>query len=134
MQLHPVPLAEAYVSPAGSVSTSAIAPVVGMLPLFPAISVYVPVWPTVKLPVCDLLSVSATLPAIVVGSFAVAPAVAPPPLTVAVLTTVFGAGPPTLTVSAIGFPAALAAIGVVDVQVTICPAAPHVQPVPTAET
>jgi hypothetical protein len=71
------------------------------------------------------------LPASVVGSVAVGEFVAPPPLAVTELVTDPGA-PPAFTVRVIGVPAAAAAIAVVLVQVTVCPAELHVQPVPLA--
>jgi hypothetical protein len=94
--------------------------------------VYVPVWPAEKLPVCVFAIASTGLPLSIVGSFATGAFVAPPPLAVTEFVTVPG-GPATFTVSAIGFPAAPAAILVALVHVTVWPAAPHVQPVPVAE-
>jgi hypothetical protein len=68
----------------------------------------------------------------VVGSVAVGEFAAPPPLAVAEFVTVAGAFVATLAVSVIGFPAAPAAMTVALVQVTVCPAALQVHPVPLA--
>ena len=86
-----VPLAPAYVRPAGNVSVMVIAPVVGTEPTLPATIVNAPVVPTAKSPVCDFCSVSVGGTAggtIVVGSVAVAVFEAPAPVALTALTTV----------------------------------------------
>jgi len=131
----PVPDAELYVSPVGSVSMTVTVPLVGEPPGLLATIVYVPVEPTVKLPTWDLAMASAAgAGSIVVGSFAVAEFVAPPPDAVALLVSVPGVDVVTLTVMPTVAPTEDGAIAAVDVQVTLCPAFPHVQPVPVAAT
>jgi hypothetical protein len=115
--VQPLPLAELNVSPGGSASLTVVVPDVATLPVFPATMVYVPIAPTTNEPECDFTSVSAGAPAILVGSFALGVFAAPPPLASAELTTDLGA-PLTLTVNAIGFPVAPAAIVAALVQVT----------------
>jgi hypothetical protein len=54
VQAHPLPVIPVAVNPVGNTSTRVTVPVVALLPLFVAVSVYVaPVCPCVKLPVCD---------------------------------------------------------------------------------
>ena len=93
---------------------------------------YVPVEPTAKLPVCDFAIASTGL-TIVVGSLALGVFVAPPPDAPAVLISGEDALAATLTVSEIVLPLAPAAITAALVQVTTCPAALQLQPVPLAE-
>jgi hypothetical protein len=131
LQVQPVPLAALYVRPVGSVSTTVSVPVVGDVPLLLTAIVYVPVEPTVKLPVCDF-AIASTGRTIVVGSVATGVLVAPPPEAFAPFVTVAGALASTLTVSEIGLPALLAAMLVVLVHVTVAPASLQVQPVPLA--
>jgi hypothetical protein len=116
LQLHPVPLALLKVRPVGNVSTTVIVPEVGAVPVLPTAIVYVPVCPTVKVPVCVLLTAS-TGRSIAVGSVAVGALVAPPPDAPALFVRGDGAFPATFTVSVMGFPLALAAIVVVLVHV-----------------
>ena len=99
--VQPVPLAEKYDKPVGSVSLTVIVPEVATLPLLLTRIVYVPRWPAMKFPVCDFVMPSVGLPLSVVGSVATGELVAPPPLAVTELVTLPG-GPPTLTVSVIG--------------------------------
>jgi hypothetical protein len=106
-------------------------PVVGEVPTLLTAIAYVPVAPTVKLPVW-LFAMARLGATTVVGSVAVGEFVAPPPLAVAVLVTCGRAAGRTFTISAIGVPAAPAAIAVALVHVTVCPAALHVHPVPFA--
>ena len=94
------------------------------------LSVYVFVVPMTKLPLCDLFAPRTGAPLTVVGSLAVAVLVAPPPVSLAVLVTLGKAEVATLTLSVIGFPFAPAAMTVLEVQVTIWPAALQAQPVP----
>ena len=49
LHVHPVPVAEAYVIPAGSVSVTVIVPLVAPVPVLLTVTVYVPVCPCVKL-------------------------------------------------------------------------------------
>ncbi len=93
--------------------------------------VYAPVAPIVKFPTW-LLAMPRVGVTTVVGSVAVGVAVSPPPLAVAELVTEAGAFAATLTVRVMGMPAAAAAMTAALVQVTVCPAALHVQPVPVA--
>jgi hypothetical protein len=79
---------------------------------------YVPVVPVAKDAVCDFASASVGVPVRVVGSVAVGVLVAPPPLTATELVTEPGV-PAALTVRVMGFPVALAAIGVVLVHVAL---------------
>ena len=58
---------------------------------------------------------------------------APPPETLALLVKEAPAFEATLTVKLIGLPVLVAEIGLLLVQVTVWPEAPHVQPVPLAE-
>jgi len=132
-QFQPVPVADANVKPVGRVSVSVSVPDVGEVPLFVTLSVYVPVAPITKFPVCEPFAVSAGAPFTVVGSVAVGEFEAPPPVALAVLVTLGYAVAITLTVSVIELPAEAAAIAVVEVQVTAWPLAAHVQPVPVAE-
>jgi hypothetical protein len=118
LQLQPLPEADAYVSPAGNVSTIVVVPEVAALPLLLTAIVYEPLPPIVKLPVCDLTIASTGAPVSVVGSVAVGVLLAPPPDAVAEFVTLPG-GPTALTVSEIELPAAAAAMTVVLVQVTI---------------
>jgi hypothetical protein len=113
------------------VSTTVIVPDVAALPVLLTSSAYVPVCPAVKFPVCDFASASVALPASIVGSVATGAFVAPPPDAVTELVTL-PEGPTALTVSAIGFPDAPAAIAVVLVQVAVWPLALQLQPVPLA--
>jgi hypothetical protein len=131
LQVQAVPVAALNVRPVGSVSVTVMVPEVATLPVLLTAIVYVPVAPVTKEPVCDFAMASIGLPASVVGSVAVGEFVAPPPLAVTELVTDPGA-PPAFTVRVIGVPAAAAAIAVVLVQVTVCPAELHVQPVPLA--
>ncbi len=133
LHVQPVPVAETKVKPVGNVSVSVRVPVVAEVPLFVTLSVYVPVAPITKLPVCEPFAVSAGAPLTVVGSVAVGEFEAPPPAAFTVLVTLGTAAARTLTLSVIVFPSEPAAIAVVDVQVTVWPLAPHVQPVPVAE-
>src|SRR5947209_2172984 len=102
----PVPLMDAAVSPLGRVSETLTAPAVAPVPLFLTVMVYVaPVWPWVKLPTCELVTVrSASGRALIVvrsvaESFAVL--VSPPPLTPTELATDVGAVFETFTVRVI---------------------------------
>jgi hypothetical protein len=132
--VQPVPLAEANVRPAGSVSIAAIVPEVATLPVLPTAIVYVPVAPIVKFPVCVFVTESAGAPEIVVGSFATGAFAAPPPLAVAVFVSEPGAVVEgTVTFSVIDGKAPAAATAAVVVHVTTCNAAAHVQPVPVAD-
>jgi len=106
-------------------------PVVGEVPVLVTVIEYVPVAPIVKLPVW-LFAIASVGVTTVVGSVAVGVFDAPPPLTVTEFVTVAGAFAATLTVSVMGAPAAAAAMTAALVQVTVCPAALHVQPVPVA--
>src|ERR1700753_4069764 len=92
------------VDPAGKLSVTGTGAVVGAVPLFFAVIVYLaPVWPCVKFPVWLLVMVRSGTPPTVVGSVAVSLAVfvSPPPDTGAVFVplTAFAA---TLTVSVMG--------------------------------
>ncbi len=131
LHVQPVPAAALKVKPAGSASVTVIVPVVADVPVLLTTIAYEPVVPIVKLPVW-LLAMASFGKTTVVGSVAVGVAVSPPPLAVAELVTVAGAFAATFTVRVIGEPAAPAAMSVVLVQVTVCPAALHVQPAPVA--
>ncbi len=100
--------------------------------------VYVaPVCPWVKLPVWVFVTVrSGAVADTVVESVAVSllVLVSPPPLTLTLLTSGLPALAATLTVSVMGLPEPPAAITALDVQVTTCPAALQVQPVPVPDT
>jgi hypothetical protein len=133
VHVQPVPVADANVRPAGSVSVTVTVPDVLTLPVLLTASVYTPGWPTMKLPVWDFVRASAELPVTFVGSLAVGEFVAPPPLAVAVLVTLPSAAIGTPTVSVIGVPLAPAAITALDVQVTFGAANAHVQPAPVAD-
>jgi hypothetical protein len=106
-------------------------PVVGDVPVLLTAIVYAPVAPVVKLPMW-LLEMPRVGVMTVVGSVAVGEFAAPPPLAVAEFVTEAGALPATLTVSEIEEPPPAAAMTVVLVQVTVCPASLHVQAVPLA--
>jgi hypothetical protein len=94
--------------------------------------VYAPGTPTVKLPLCDFVMASvAGAGEIVVGSLAVAVFVAPPPEAVAVLVTLPAVVALTVIRMLGSTPSDAIASG--DVQVTVCPEAPHVQSVPAAD-
>jgi len=131
LHVQPVPVAALNVRPAGSVSVTVMVPVVGEVPVLLAVIVYVPVEPIVKLPAW-LFAIASVGVTTLVGSAAVGVFEAPPPLAVTELVTVAGAFAATFTVSVIGAPAAAAAMTAVLVQVTVCPAALQVQPVPLA--
>jgi hypothetical protein len=130
-QVQPAPVAALKLKPVGSVSETVIVPAVATFPELPTAIVYVPVWPVVKLPVCDFAIASTGEPVRVVGSVATGVFVAPPPLTVTEFVTEPGA-PFALTTSVIALAAAPAAIDVVLVHVAVCAAPLHVQPVPLA--
>jgi hypothetical protein len=119
------------VSPAGSVSVTVSVPVVADVPGLLTAIVYVPVAPTVKLPVCVFV-IASTGVTTVVGSVAAGVFAAPPPDAFAVFVTLAGALAATCTVSVIALPEAAAAIAVALVHVTTPPAALHVHPVPLA--
>jgi hypothetical protein len=108
-------------------------PLVGAFPVFETLSVYVPVPPTTKLPLCDLFAWSTGAPFTVVGSLAVGEFDAPPPVALTLFVTLGTAVVSTLTFSVMGFAFAPAAIADDDVHVTVCPDALHDQPVPEAE-
>jgi hypothetical protein len=132
--VQPVPVADAYVRPAGSVSVMVVVPKVVALPGFVTAIEYEPVPPTGNEPVCDF-AIARCGCAIVVESFAVGELVAPPPDTPAVLISVPGAvDVGMLTINVIAGNAAEAAIAAVDVHVTTWPLALHDQPLPAAET
>jgi hypothetical protein len=134
VHVQPVPDAALKVRPVGSVSVTVIVPAVARLPVLLTESVYVPVEPAVKLPLCDFASASTGAPAIVVGSVAVGVLAAPPPLAPAVLVSDPGAVVPGIvTPRVIDANAPEAATAAVLVQVMTCPAALHVQPVPVAD-
>src|SRR5262249_8516741 len=62
VQVHPVPDMEPNVNPDGSVSVTVTVPVVVPLPVpLDTVRVYVPLWPCVKLPWCDLAILSTGL-------------------------------------------------------------------------
>jgi len=119
------------VNPGGRVSVTVMVPVVGEVPVLLAVIMYVPVEPIVKLPVW-LFAIARVGVTTVVGSVTLGVFNAAPPLAVAEFVTVAGAFAATLTASVIGVPAAPPAMTAVLVQVTVCPAALHVQPVPLA--
>jgi hypothetical protein len=131
LHVQPVPLAVLYVSPVGSVSTMVIVPKVAAVPVLLTAMVYVPVWPAVKLPVCDLL-IASVGPTIVVGSAAFGEFVAPPPEAPATLVTGVGEFAATFAVRLMGFPLPPAAIADVLVQVAVWPLPLQLQPVPLA--
>jgi hypothetical protein len=116
--VQPVPLAALKVSPAGSVSVTAIVPALGAPPVLLTTSAYDPVWPATNEPACDFASASTGLPESVVGSTAIGVLTAPPPLTVTEFVTA-PAGPTALTVSAMVLAFAPAAILVALVHVTV---------------
>jgi hypothetical protein len=116
--VQPVPLAALKLKPAGSVSVTVIEPDVAAFPELLTTSAYDPVCPATNEPVCVFASARAGPPASVVGSVAAGVFEAPPPLTVTELVTEPGA-PVTLTVSAMGLPFAVAAMGVVLVHVAV---------------
>jgi len=131
LHVQPAPAAALKVNADGSVSVTVTIPVVGDVPALLTLIVYVPVEPIVKLPVW-LFAIARVGVTTVVGSVTLGVFDAPPPLTVAELLTVAGALAATFTVSVIGVAAAPAAITAALEQVTVCPAALHVQPVPLA--
>jgi len=133
LHVQPVPVAEANDNPVGNVSTYVSVPVVGEVPLFVTLSVYVPVDPMMKFPECDPFAVSAGAPLTVVGSVAVGEFEAPPPVALTVLLTPGTADDKTVTFTVIAFPFEAAAIAVVDEHVTVWPLDPHAQPVPVAD-
>jgi hypothetical protein len=108
-------------------------PVVADVPLFFTLSVYVLLMPMTKLPVCVFCAVSAGAPLTVVGSVAVGELAAPPPDALAELVTLGTALESTLTLTVIGVPLPPAAMTPLEVHVTVCPLALHVQPEPLAE-
>jgi hypothetical protein len=130
----PEPPALTYVSPAGRVSTIVYGPEVAWNPELIGVIVYVPFIPAVKFPLCDLLMPRTGAIATVVGSVAVAEALAPPPENVAEFVTLGTAAGCGVTVTVIGLPLAPAAIARDDVQVTTCPALPQDHPPPVAPT
>ena len=109
-------------------------PVVGDVPVFVTLSVYVFGTPITKLPECDLFACSAGAPLTVVGSVAVGEFEAPPPVALTELVTLGTAVAKTFTLSVIEFPFEAAPIAVVDTHVTVWPLELHTQPVPVAET
>jgi hypothetical protein len=127
----PVPLAALKVKPAGSVSVTLIVPDVAAVPVLLTAIVYVPVPPTVKVPVWVFV-IESTGRMMVVGSVATGVLLAPPPAAFALFVTDAGALAATLTVSVMGLPAALAAMAVVLVHVAVTPEPVHDQPVPVA--
>jgi hypothetical protein len=129
--VQPVPLAVLYVRPVGSVSVTVIVPEVATLPEFPTSSVYVPVCPAPRFPVCDFASVRTELPLMLVGSVATGVLLAPPPDALAEFVT-WPDGPTTLTASVIELPVLPAAIAVELVQVAVWPLPLQLQPVPLA--
>jgi hypothetical protein len=133
LHVQPVPVAETYVKPVGSVSVTVTVPLEASAPVLLGVIVYTPFWPTTKLPTwvfdAPATGTSATT---VVASVFVELEPAPPPEAVALFVAV-PAGPTTLTTSEITGEVAPFAIGVVVVHVTTWPDAPHVQPVPLAD-
>jgi hypothetical protein len=114
----PVPDAALNVSPVGRSSLTVSVPDVATLPGLLTASVYVPVEPAVKLPLCDFAIARTGAPFTVVGSTATGVLPAPPPDAVTEFVSDPG-GPATLTVNAIEAPAAPAAMAVVLVQVAL---------------
>ena len=112
-----------------------IVPLVGEPPLLLGTSVYVPVLPTVKLPLCDFVRPSVGGAArMLVGSLAVAVLVAPPPDAVAVLITVPGLVAVTLILMSTLGSTEAGGMTALDVQVTTCPACEHAHDVPVPDT
>lgn len=134
-QVQFVPVPETKLSPVGKLSVTISGPDAVDRPLFVRLRVYVPFCPTVKLPVCDLLSKRSALVITVVGSLAVLLASVGSVVvleTLAVLVAVIAVAP-TATVKLI-VELAPEAKGLGLVQVTVCPAAEQVQPVPVPDT
>jgi hypothetical protein len=100
------------------VSTTVIVPLVGEPPASLGTIVYVPTEPTVKFPTCDFVIPSvAGEGRMVVGSFAEAELLAPPPDTVAEFVTLPAAVAPTV-ISTLGA-TACGAMALGEVQVTV---------------
>jgi len=131
--VQPVPVADAYVSPVGSVSTTVVVPNVVALPVLLTAIVYEPLPPTTKFPTCDL-AIASTGIVTVVTSVALPLFGAPPPDELAVLVTVGTADAATDTTTEIGFPMPDALIVVLLVHVIVPAALAHDQPVPPALT
>jgi hypothetical protein len=131
LQLHPLPLAALYVSPAGSVSTIVIVPKVAAVPVLLTAMAYVPGWPIVNVPLCVLATASTGL-TIVAGLLATGVLLAPPPDALALFVSVAGAFAATFTVREMGLALAEVAMTVELVHVTTWPAAEQLQPVPLA--
>jgi hypothetical protein len=118
LQLQPAPAAAPNVNPAGSASVTVSVPDVAAVPALLTVIEYVPVEPIVKLPVW-VLAIARTGETTAVGSVATGVFVAPPPFALALLVTVADALAATLTVSAIAFALAPAAMTSVLEQVTV---------------
>src|SRR5262245_9533428 len=118
------------VRPAGIVSVTVTAPLVGPVPMFDTVSVYVPVCPRVKLPACDFVILRSGSCVIAVTSLAalLAALTSPPPETLAVFVTLAGAVAATWTVMGIG--GKLAPAPRVSLRVQVRVPREHVQPVP----
>src|SRR5438046_2827659 len=103
-QFQPVPVGiEATVKPVGKLSVTVMVPLVSSVPGLLAVNVYVPLTPTVKLPLCDFAIVRSGSWLIVVASLAesLAVLVSPPPETLTVFVTLAGALLATVTLSVI---------------------------------
>ncbi len=102
-QLQPVPVVEPVTKlrPVGSVSVTVMVPELATPPLLLTVKLYVPAPPTVKSPLCDLLSVRSVGATVTAESLAVLfplfAAASPPPDTATLLTTGVPAPGATLT-------------------------------------
>src|SRR4051794_27063292 len=136
LQVQSVPPAAVGVIPAGSVSVTVATLDVATLPTLVTRSVYAPVPPERKSPLCRTFierSGSEITGVVIVLWLSPAPSSSGVE-TFAVLTTDGSASVSGRTLSAMSGAAAPAAIPCGRVQVTVCPTAPHVHPVPTALT
>jgi hypothetical protein len=137
LKLHPEPLAETYVMPAGSVSSTVVIPLVGAEPEFVTVMAQVPFTPAVKAPVCDLASPRFGTAAgfTTVGSEARSfeGFVSPEVLTLAEFVTP-GTAPAPIAPVRLNEALPLTAIEPGNVAVTICPLVLKLQPAPVADT